>query len=405
MKKVFFLIVMLINSIFSSAYGTQLRCPKPGDDEENNKKIARKYFKIGLALKKDKDVSGSMQAFRCVLTFIPYSTSARFNYAQALDEAGQYSKAVKHYKIIVSMIKDTKYIAKIKKRISVIIKLKDKPIVVDPHDAEVKRTKQTKAETERLKKKYQKNIEELKSTIRINADYERRKKILIKKHEKIVKLKMDNYEKQIKHLNTMKNAAKKQEASIKHKDKPLTAKKTTKVKKIGPRHAIIDFNLGILRKSGKDFSTNDTAIGYSVGFSGLYFILPNRIAIGGQIKAQNYVENNDDNTRKYNTLTAGTEIRLYTVVASPTSSPIGQFFLLGFGYTFESTTIPNPENEEDEEVSEFNIYHNLNFGLGLDVNVTPNSSIGLISTIQINSWNSDYTMFKLLLAASFTYYF
>jgi Tfp pilus assembly protein PilF len=99
-QKIIFTILSLIISA-NSAFAAKLHCPDHPGDDEKAREIARRYFKMGNVYHTQGDIIKFMESFECVLKLVPYSYSARYKYAQALDKAEQYSKARKQNSIFL----------------------------------------------------------------------------------------------------------------------------------------------------------------------------------------------------------------------------------------------------------------------------------------------------------------
>ncbi|MGM0597889.1 MAG: tetratricopeptide repeat protein [Myxococcota bacterium] len=231
-------IILTILSLFiatNSAFADKLHCPDHPGDDEKARKIARRYFKMGNGFHTQGDIIKFMEAFECVLKLVPYSHSARYKYAQALDEAKQYSKARKQYKLFLNTTPETANIkdlnkikAQIKKRLTEIAHLKDKPL--SNNEKEKKETREFNKRLESLKKEHKKKKNE--ALVKLNAqkerieNYEKEKARLLAKY---VKLKQEKIEKLEEKINNDGNT---EGTNLKDKqdDKPSPTKPRYKTK-------------------------------------------------------------------------------------------------------------------------------------------------------------------------------
>ncbi len=140
--------VFLFVCLFSSqSFAQRVHCQKPGNDDEENRTNARRYFTTGTALAKGGDHRAAMEHFACVLRLVPFSLAARYQYARALDAMEQYKRARQSYEIILNDVTEDAERLKpeIRKRLEEIKGLADKPL---PKDEE-EETEEARAELKR----------------------------------------------------------------------------------------------------------------------------------------------------------------------------------------------------------------------------------------------------------------
>jgi tetratricopeptide (TPR) repeat protein len=191
MKKSFSIAILLSISLLTSSVSAYLRCTMPGPNStaEESKKIARRYYVMGMSFQRDGDLLNFIDAFRCVLKIIPYSLSARYKLAEAYDTAGQYTKAIREYKSVLSSSQDKTLNKKITKRIAKIKNLADKPMPVDPDsNYSPKNLNPIDAkEIARLKKKHEEALATLKKTRQENDNYEKQRIALLESFKQQLK--------------------------------------------------------------------------------------------------------------------------------------------------------------------------------------------------------------------------
>ena len=136
MKLAIILVLLIFFSLFSNeSSGASLRCPKPTDNEKENKEIGRKYFQMGEVYFRQKRFQEAIQSFECVLSIIPYSMNTRFLLAKTLEKSGKYVGALKEYKFILDSIeKDDRLYPEVSERVRVLStqsKVEPSPQLID----------------------------------------------------------------------------------------------------------------------------------------------------------------------------------------------------------------------------------------------------------------------------------
>jgi len=106
-----------------------IRCPAQSKNEDENKKIARKYFEMGNVYYRAKKYKLSIDSYECVLSFVPYSLMSRYHLARSYDAIGLYEKARENYSLILSSNTDEakSLRSEVSKRFFIILDLVDKP--------------------------------------------------------------------------------------------------------------------------------------------------------------------------------------------------------------------------------------------------------------------------------------
>ncbi len=114
------------------ARADKLHCPSITENDEKNNDTARKYFTMGGVYMEREDFSRAAESFECVLKFVPYSLTTRYNLARAYDGMEVYSRAREHYEMILVYDSDEAESLKpgIRKRLAEIRDLKDRIRVV-----------------------------------------------------------------------------------------------------------------------------------------------------------------------------------------------------------------------------------------------------------------------------------
>ena len=144
MKKAMFLLGIVSALLLASpAQAAGLFCPNPTENDQDNKDVARKYFQMGLGYSEQADHRKCIEAFECVLKLIPYSTSARYQLAKALDDGGQYTRARKEYKLFLTTAdKADPLRVKVQERLAAIETLADKPLPPEAGEVAVEKMKE-----------------------------------------------------------------------------------------------------------------------------------------------------------------------------------------------------------------------------------------------------------------------
>lgn len=128
---------ILLFTVFALPVSAEsLHCPSPGADDEANREIARRFFRMGSTYI-GKDHRKTLEYFNCVLKLVPYSMAARYHAAKALDALKQYSRAREYYELILSdkSVEATQYHQEIRGRLQQIEKLPDEPLPPDDEEA------------------------------------------------------------------------------------------------------------------------------------------------------------------------------------------------------------------------------------------------------------------------------
>jgi len=74
-------------------HAQELVCPKPTNNQEENKNEARRYYNMGNTYFNMKQFDKSAASFVCVINLVPYSIMARYRLALSYDNLGKYSLA------------------------------------------------------------------------------------------------------------------------------------------------------------------------------------------------------------------------------------------------------------------------------------------------------------------------
>ncbi|MBU1239502.1 hypothetical protein KJ865_07310 [Myxococcota bacterium] len=230
-----------------------MHCPKIDKDDEKNKAIARNYYKLGLSFQKQGDPRKFIEAYECVLTLVPYSVTARYKLAEALDFAGQYSRAITQYTMYLAVSKDQALKEKVKARIEAIRNLTDKALPPDENATKDELEQSKAAVKKRFDTELQNKLAELKAATKRTEDYEKKRQALLEEYRKKEKTRLDELEIRIKRLDALEKLSQKNKVLIKYI-------------KTGPSHRT---EHSTLRKWGM----GTTAFGLLVGLAavGTYF--------------------------------------------------------------------------------------------------------------------------------------
>ncbi len=192
------MIIIAVLSVLMLAMPAQaagLFCPNPTENDQDNKDVARKYFQMGLGYSEQADHRKCIEAFECVLKLIPYSTSARYQLAKALDDGGQYTRARKEYKLFLTTAdKADPLRVKVQERLAAIETLADKPLPPEAGEVAVEKMKEDLREELNRKlaelQKANKAADELeKEKARLQEEYRKKEaEKLAELNEKIRKL-------------------------------------------------------------------------------------------------------------------------------------------------------------------------------------------------------------------------
>ena len=215
LKILFFFAILLTTH---SAMAAKIHCPAAGNDDEENRKIARRYFQMGKTYSEKGDHRKSAESYECVLKLVPYSMAARIQFAKALDALGQYTRAREQYELILNDVSGDAdaYKADIRKRLGEIKGLTDKPLPKDDEEevdstaaAELKkqqdRVKQLELEREKEKKELERRLKELEKAGTGNLDAQR--KVLLDEFKRKEAEKMKEMEQRIQRLQELERLA------------------------------------------------------------------------------------------------------------------------------------------------------------------------------------------------------
>jgi len=215
LKTLLFFAILLTNS---TAWAGKLHCPKASTDDEENRKIARRYFQMGKTYADKGDLRKSSESYECVLKLVPYSLVARVQFAKALDNLGQYTRAREQYELIIADTSDEAESLKpeARTRLTAIKGLTDKPLPKDEDDetdeaaaAELKkqqeRVRQLELEREKEKKELERRLKDLEKAGTGNLDAQR--KALLDEFKRKEADKMKEMEERIRRLQELERLA------------------------------------------------------------------------------------------------------------------------------------------------------------------------------------------------------
>ncbi|PKN48062.1 MAG: hypothetical protein CVU59_00405, partial [Deltaproteobacteria bacterium HGW-Deltaproteobacteria-17] len=215
MKTLLFFVILLTTH---SALAAKLHCPAAGNDDEENRKIARRYFQMGKTYSEKGDHRKSAESYECVLKLVPYSMAARIQFAKALDALAQYTRAREQYELILNDVSGDAdaYKPDIRTRLNQIKGLPDKPLPKDEEEeadpaaaAELKkqqeRVKQLEFERENEKKELERRLKELEKAGTGNLDAQR--KALLDEFKRKEAEKMKEMERRIQRLQELERLA------------------------------------------------------------------------------------------------------------------------------------------------------------------------------------------------------
>jgi len=215
MRILFFFTILLTTT---PAIAGKMHCPKAHADDEENRKIARRYFQMGKTFSEKGDHRKSSESYECVLKLVPYSLNARVLYAKALDALGQYTRAREQYELIIADSADEAESLKpeARTRLAAIKGLADKPLPKDEDDetdeatsAELKkqqdRVRQLELEREREKKELERRLKDLEKAGTGNLDAQR--KALLEEFRRKEADKMKEMEERIRRLQELERLA------------------------------------------------------------------------------------------------------------------------------------------------------------------------------------------------------
>ncbi len=216
MKRLLILPAIILFTAANPAFGAKLHCPKLDKDDEKNKTIARRYFKMGLMFQKQGDLRKYIESFECVLTLVPYSVSARYKLAEALDVAGQYTRATIQYNMVLANSKDNKLNDKIIARVKEIRGKADKPLPPDENATKDELEASKASEKKRLEEELSRKLTELNAATKATEDYEKKRKELLDEYRKKETARMKELEKRIQRLDQLEKLSKKNKVLIKY---------------------------------------------------------------------------------------------------------------------------------------------------------------------------------------------
>ncbi len=152
------------------AQAEKLHCPSPGPDDEANREIARRFFRMGSTYV-GKDHRKTVEHFECVLKLVPYSLAARYHLAKALDALRQYSRARENYTLILSdsSLEATKYHEEIRARLKQIENLPDELLPDEDAGTDSEEIRNYR-EKVRLQQERIRQLEEEKNRVRQDLD-------------------------------------------------------------------------------------------------------------------------------------------------------------------------------------------------------------------------------------------
>ncbi|PKN45706.1 MAG: hypothetical protein CVU59_08245 [Deltaproteobacteria bacterium HGW-Deltaproteobacteria-17] len=196
------LIAVLSMMLFhSEAYAAGLFCPNPTENDQDNKDVARKYFQMGLGYSEQADHRKCIEAFECVLKLIPYSTSARYQLAKALDDGGQYTRAKKEYKLFLTTAdKADPLRQKVQERLAAIETLADKPLPPEAGEVAVEKVK------EDLREELNRKLAELQKANKAADELEKEKARLQEEYKKKEAEKLAELNEKIREVTQAKHA-------------------------------------------------------------------------------------------------------------------------------------------------------------------------------------------------------
>ncbi len=215
MRILFFFAILLTTT---PAIAGKMHCPKAHADDEENRKIARRYFQMGKTFSEKGDHRKSSESYECVLKLVPYSLNARVLFAKALDALGQYTRAREQYELIIADSAEEAEALKpeARTRLAAIKGLADKPLPKDEDDetdeatsAELKkqqeRVRQLELEREREKKELERRLKDLEKMGTGNLDAQR--KALLDEFKRKEAEKMKEMEERIRRLQELERLA------------------------------------------------------------------------------------------------------------------------------------------------------------------------------------------------------
>jgi tetratricopeptide (TPR) repeat protein len=176
--------MVLIAALSVFLFSTQVHaagmfCPNPTENDQENKDVARKYFQMGLGYSEQADHRKCIEAFECVLKLIPYSTSARYQLAKALDDGGQYTRAKKEYQLFLTTAdKADPLRQKVQDRLTAIETLADKPLPPEAGEVAVEKMK------EDLREELNRKLAELQKANKAAGELEKEKQRLQEEYKK-----------------------------------------------------------------------------------------------------------------------------------------------------------------------------------------------------------------------------
>ncbi|MBU1069527.1 hypothetical protein KJ975_08170 [Myxococcota bacterium] len=222
-----------------SALAAKLHCPAAGNDDEENRKIARRYFQMGKTYSEKGDHRKSAESYECVLKLVPYSMAARIQFAKALDSLSQFTRAREQYELILNDVSGDAdaYKPDIRARLTQIKGLSDKPLPKDDDEeadsvaaAELKkqqdRVKQLELERDQGKKELERRLKELEMAGTGNLDAQR--KALVDEFKRKEAEKMKELELRLQRLQELE-----ERFSKTGPPKPQYKEVSTRLRKIG----------------------------------------------------------------------------------------------------------------------------------------------------------------------------
>jgi len=226
-----------------SAMAAKIHCPAAGNDDEENRKIARRYFQMGKTYADKGDHRKSAESYECVLKLVPYSFAARIQLAKALDALSQFTRAREQYELILNDVSEDAavYKADIRKRLDEIKGQPDKPLPKDDDEevdataaAELKkqqeRVKQLEMERNAEKKELERRLKELEKAGTGNLDAQR--KVLLDEFKRKEAEKMKEMEQRIQRLQELERLAAERYRNA-GPPRPRYKEVSTKLRKIG----------------------------------------------------------------------------------------------------------------------------------------------------------------------------